>query len=466
MKTLLSRLDFSYIYVFLGEATLGLTFLFYIILARVLGPERYEIFAAAVALGAILSLFIQFGLPTLLAREVAANPEEAPKYTLKFLLLKGLTFLPVLLLLLPIALMLGYKGDGLTVCYLVIVAELCRSAKMTLRGVLRGMGWFRAETVSVAIERTLAVLLAGAVLFLSKNLVWVVGAFVLVRAIDIIGLLFYLGRKTRIWSALSLNGLLQTLRQAYPFALSGVLWILYYQVDVVMLKGIAPTGEAGFYSAAYRIMEIFSALPRVIFYVAFTRFAQYHVTAPNKLTEEIYKSTRLLLAIVLSVLFAAGLFQTHLVQVIYGNAFMPAVQPLAILLPSLSIKMFGTLAEQLLQSTGREKSLPPLLFCATATNVAANFVFIPFLGGVGAALATFLSEVMLLVVGLILISRMGYGRVSQLLGAIAAIALLVATIPTMMLKGLTPIIAIGLMLPSVAALIILMRRDRFLQQAG
>ena len=316
MKALLSRLDLSYVYVLLGEATLGLTFLFYIILARVLGPERYETFAAAVALGAILSLFIQFGLPTLLTREVAANPSEGPKFTIKFLILEGLTFLPVLLLLLPIALMLGYEGDGLKVCYLVILAEFCRSAKMTIRGVIRGMGWFRAETVSVALERFFSVLLSGAVLFLSRNLVWVVGTFVLVRMVDILGVLFYLSRKARIWSPLSLSGFLQTLRMAYPFALSGVLWILYYQVDVVMLKGIAPTGEAGFYSAAYRIMEIFSALPRVVFYVAFTRFARCHATEPDRLPEEIYKSTRLLLAIVLPALVAAALLQTTLVKVI------------------------------------------------------------------------------------------------------------------------------------------------------
>lgn len=153
--------------------------------------------------------------------------------------------------------MLGYKGDGLTVCYLVILAEFCRSAKTTVRGVIRGMGWFRTETVSVTLERFLAVLVAVVVLFLSKNLVWVVGAFALVRLLDVLGLLLYLSRKALIWSPISFRGLLQTLRMAFPFALSGVLWILYYQVDVVMLKAIAPVAEAGFYSAPYKIMEIF-----------------------------------------------------------------------------------------------------------------------------------------------------------------------------------------------------------------
>ncbi|MEQ9233012.1 flippase [Coleofasciculus sp. E2-BRE-01] len=463
MRNLLSRLDLSYLYVLIGEATLALTFAFYIILARVLGPERYEIFAAAVALGAILSLLIQFGFPALLTREVAANPVEGSKSTGQFLIVEGLSFLLVLILLFPIARLLGYQGEGLIVCYLVIFAELCRSVKMTLRGVLKGMGWFRSETVSVAIERFFAVLLSCVVLFLSKNLVWVVGTFVLVRFLDIVGLLVYLSRKTSIWLPLSLNGLWQSVRTAYPFALSGVLWILYYQIDVVMLKGLAPTGEAGFYSAAYRMLEIFTELPQVIFYVAFTRFARYYANEPEKLPEQIYKCTRLLLGIALPVIVVAGFTQTMLVQIIYGEAFAPAVKPLAILLPSLSFKMFGTLVQKLLQATGREKQLPTLMFGATMTNVISNFLLIPYLGGVGAAIATLLSELMLCFIGLYLMNRMEYQHISKCLGIIAVISWLITAIPSLILYGLTPIVGLGLMVPSIVAIVVLMRRDRFLK---
>ena len=126
--------------------------------------------------------------------------------------------------------------------------------------------------------------------------------------------------------------------------------------------------------------------------------------------------------------------------------------------------MFGTLAQEFLQATGREKYLPPLLLGATITNVVSNFILIPFLGSVGAALATLLSEVVLCVVGLSLMNRMGYERAGQRIGIIAAISLLTTIIPSLMLNGLTPIVGIGLMIPSIAAMIVLMRRDRFLHR--
>ena len=158
----LRRLDWSYLYAFLGEVTLALTFVFYIAIARVLGPEEYGIFAAAIALAAILSLFIQFGFPTLINREVAANPIEGPKSTMGFLLLEVLTSIPVLVVLLPLALLLGYQGDGLIICYLAVLSEVARAAKMTLRGTFKGMGWFRAESIAVAIERTATALSCSA----------------------------------------------------------------------------------------------------------------------------------------------------------------------------------------------------------------------------------------------------------------------------------------------------------------
>ncbi len=463
MRNLFVRLDLSYLYAFLGEATLGLTFIFYIILARGLGPEQYGIFAAATALGGILSFFIQFGLPALLAREVAANPHKSPKFTITFLLLEGLNSLPIFLLLLPLAYVLGFKGNGIIVCYLIVLAEVCRSAKQTLRSVLRGLGQFRTESISVALERSFTVSLATLVLFLSEDLVWVIATLVFVRMLDIVGLIYYLSQKVNIWSPINFGILWQTLVKAYPFALTGVLFILYYQIDMVMLKVLAPTEEVGFYSAAYRLTEIFSSLPRVVFLVVLTKFARCHAVNPDRLPEEIYKSNRLLLAVVLPVIVVAGLCKTPLIEHIYGEAFLPSIKPLSILLPSLGIKMFGTWVGYFFEATGREKYMPPLLLTTVIINIASNAILIPYLGAVGAAMATLLSEIVLATVGLSLMARLGYKRFGQRLILISLISLVVAAIPSLMLNGLNPAMAIGLMVPSLTTIIVLMRPNYFLR---
>jgi O-antigen/teichoic acid export membrane protein len=463
MKNFLTRLDLSYLYVFLGEATLGLTFIFYILLARVLGPEQYGIFTSASALGAILALLIQFGLPVLLNREVSANPEVGSKLTIQFLVLELLTSIPTFILLYPISILMGYNNENtLLICYIVVFSEICRAIKMTLRGTLKGMGWFRTETVSVALERAATVLISLGVLYATKSLILVVITIVVVRLLDILFLLYYLSRKLPVWSPFTISDCWNSLRMAYPFALSGVLWILYYQVDLVMLQAIGTTVEAGYYSAAYKVMEMFFALPRVIFQVVFTRFAKYHANDPSRLPEQLYKATRLLLMGVLPAVVIAGFLQQILLPLIYGPEFTKSVYSLAVLLPSLGISMFGNLSQRFLQATGQEKRLPNILFWTALANVVINWFLIPRFGGPGAAIATLISEISLCLLGLQIMISAGYGHMAQQIRVIALLSLLTAACPSFIIYGLHPGLGIALMVGSLLAILYLFQRSRFL----
>ena len=463
MKNFLTRLDLSYLYVFLGEATLGLTFIFYILLARVLGPEQYGIFTSASALGAILALLIQFGLPVLLNREVSANPEVGSKLTIQFLVLELLTSIPTFILLYPISILMGYNNENtLLICYIVVFSEICRAMKMTLRGTLKGMGWFRTETVSVVLERAATVLISLGVLYATKSLILVVITIVVVRLLDILFLLYYLSRKLPVWSPFTISDCWNSLRMAYPFALSGVLWILYYQVDLVMLQAIGTTVEAGYYSAAYNVMEMFFALPRVIFQVVFTRFAKYHANDPSRLPEQLYKATRLLLMGVLPAVVIAGFLQQILLPLIYGPEFAKSVYSLAVLLPSLGISMFGNLSQRFLQATGQEKRLPNILFWTALGNVVINWFLIPRFGGPGAAIATLISEISLCLLGLQIMISAGYSHMAQHIRVIALLSLLTAACPSFIIYGLHPGLGIALMVGSLLAILYLFQRSRFL----
>lgn len=464
MKQLLGRLDLSYLYVFLGEATLGLTFVFYILIARVLGPEQYGVFTSASALGAILALLIQFGLPVLLNREVAANPEAGSKLTGQFLVLELLTSIPAFILLLPIALLMGYQ-DNLLVCYLVVFSEICRAMKMTLRGTLKGMSWFRTETVSVAIERLATVIISTGVLYATQSLIAVVISIVVVRALDILGLFYYLSRKLPVWSPLTFSDCRNSLRTAYPFAVSGVLWILYYQVDLVMLQAMGETIEAGFYSASYKIMEMFFALARVIFQVVFSRFAKYYATDPERLPEQLYKATRVLLIGVLPAVVISCSLQQIFIPLIYGDEFSRSIASLAVLLPSIGISMFGNLSQRFLQATGQENTLPKILFATAAANVGMNLFLIPRLGGQGAALATLISEISLCLLGLQIMAGTGYPQISRKIMAIALLSLFVAGCPSLIIYGLNPGVTIALVTVGIGAIVYLIQRRRFLTQS-
>ena len=464
MKTLLSRLDLSYIYAFLSEATLGLTFIFYILLARSLGPDQYGIFTAANALAATLSVFILFGLPTLLAREVAANPGEGLKSTTTFLVIQGLNSLITFILLAPIAQWLDFEGTNFIVCYLVVLSGACRAFKQTLRAVFQGLGQFRSETISVAIERSSVVLLSGIVLVLTKSLVWVVATIALIRTLDVFILLYFLKLKVPVSIPLSFYQIRKSFQMAYPFALSGVLWILYYQVDILMLKLLSSAEETGLYGAAYGLIEIFNALPRVIFYVALNRFSRCHAENADKLSQEVRKSTLLLLLIVLPFIAISGFFQVSLLNITYGKAFLTAANTLSLLLPSLSFKMFSALIETILIATRNEKSWIAFLLASVIFNMGVNAILIPQLGSNGAALSTLFTEIVYATLGVYLLGKLGYKSLRRNLGLLAFISLVIAGMPSLIVHGFNPVIGAVLIIISIVVIALLMHPRQFLKR--
>ena len=450
--------DFSYVYALLGESTLGLMFILYVVIARVVGPEKYGVFSAAVALGGILGVCIQFGLPVLLTRSVAADPRQGSRHTLRFLLIQGFNTIPILALLPLLTHWMGFSREGVVLCYLMIAAELCRSMKMSWRSIMKGNSWFRMESVSVFFERLFTVALAGIILLTTGNLVLTTAALVLARLIDNAGTGLYLGRRFPLAHSQQHEAWAQTYRRALPFALHGLLWVVYYQVDIIMLKALAPEAEVGFYGAAYRVMEIFAALPRVVFYVAFTQFAKCHAEDPAKMPVHIFKALRMLFLLILPCLIIAGFIQPYAMPILFGNAFLASVGLLAVLLPGLGIKMFSTLSEEYLLATEREKQLPALLLIVSASNVLINIALIPRFGAMGAAIATVASEAVFCCLGMLLLLRSPIRHTAVRIMLLILPCTAIAVAPSLHYAGLSILTTGTLLIASTAVLFLQMHR--------
>lgn len=452
------NLDFAILYAMLGESTLAMTFALYVMIARIVGPEQYGIFSAATALTGILGVLIQFGLPVLLTRNVAHRAAVSMAEAGRYAIMQIANSLPLLAIMPVILHLTGFTHSGKLLCYLLISAELCRSIKMLWRGVMKGSSHFKLESISVFIERAWTTLLAAVILLLTHNLILTTLAFALARMLDVI--LTGLFLKNRFQAALPPPPIFPSYRKALPFALHGLLWVLYYQVDMVMLKAITQPEEVGFYGAAYRVMEIFSALPRVVFYVAFTRFAQTYAHAPEALPAQVYHSIKSLMIIVLPAIVVAGLLQPWIIPMLYGASYQIAVYILAILIPGLSVKMFSTLCEEFLLATGNETKLPPLLLVVAIVNIGTNLLLIPHWGAMGAAIATVVSEIVFCLLGIRLLKHsMIRPQRPLLLGLLTACAAL-ALSPSLLLTAIPKAWILSIIGIAVIALASMIRQFR------
>jgi O-antigen/teichoic acid export membrane protein len=288
---------------------------------------------------------------------------------------------------------------------------------MTIRGVLLGLERFGDESLVVIGDRVVLLVVVGAALFAGSGLVGLGVAFVGARVLTVAGGFALTHRQVGLpqpafemdlWRELQVNAL--------PLGAFLIVLNVYNYVDTVLLGTMRDVGEAGRYSAAYRIYEGLTYAPAILASVLTPRLSHLWTVdraAHARLVRQGLGVTTLL-AIVLGVAVWFG--------APWGLVF--AFQPDAIASVSTLRILDGGLifvfAIWLLHATAisvfEQRLLLKTTVLGVVANTALNLWLIPRYGREGAAWATVLGEVLtlvLLLVGLRGVLRNGAGRAER-----------------------------------------------------
>ena len=185
------------------------------------------------------------------------------------------------------------------------------------------------------------------------------------------------------------------LKKSYPFILSGLMIAIYGQTDKIMLGSFMPdmTG-VGLYSVAITITNLWSFIPSAII----TSFRPTIISAKLESNEKYIKRLKQLYSIILWVNIAYALFVTLfadiIINVLYGEAYIGAKIPLLLAVWSGGFSYIGVARDIWFVSEGYQKYSTWISLAGCLTNVILNYLMIPVLGIVGAALATTITQIM------------------------------------------------------------------------
>jgi O-antigen/teichoic acid export membrane protein len=193
---------------------------------------------------------------------------------------------------------------------------------------------------------------------------------------------------------------------AAPLGAGAALGVVLHNFDIVLLGLWRGTPAAGLYGAAYRVIWIPVMLMATYLTVVRPAFAR---TAPGGGSDAAALLTRTLQVTVgLGVGMAVGgaLVADPLFTFLFGPDFRRAVPAFQILAASLVLMLVSRPYRLLLATGNREWTDLRTLSVAAAVMVALNVALIPRLGLEGAALASLLGEVVILVGGHLAASRL------------------------------------------------------------
>jgi len=361
-----------------------------------LGKEGVGIWGSATDLTAILLVITNWGLGTLLTREVTRN--------------KGLTG-PLLWATMRIRWVLG------TVCYglmWVFVRASGYPALDTAAVLVTGLAIFIESTAMGCdavlqahekVEHQSYSQIVSAVAYFGLGWLWleqghglmgVVWANVVSRVIRLAIAAPLMFRTCGPWradpDAPHVPGMFWMLRLGLPMFMATTFGIIYNKVDTVMLKNILGNDAAGLYVLGHRALDIMILVPSLFGFALFPAMARYGMESPQAAARLGERALRFMLVAVvpltLLLTFTAGPVIGFFDQ---SGEFPDSVKVLMIVIWALPLQAANTIFGRLLITADREKAFVTIGLTAMVANVVLNSLWIPRHAYFGASWATIIS---------------------------------------------------------------------------
>ncbi len=170
---------------------------------------------------------------------------------------------------------------------------------------------------------------------------------------------------------------------------------IYTNLDSVMLGFMATDADVGYYNAAIKIKTVLVSVITALGTVLLPR-SSYYVERGEM--DEFRRISRKALSFILlsapPVVIYFMIFAKESIQLLSGDAFLPSVFPMQILVPTiLLIGLTNLLGIQILVPLGKEKTVLISEIAGAVVDLILNIILIPQLQATGASIGTLVAEV-------------------------------------------------------------------------
>jgi O-antigen/teichoic acid export membrane protein len=362
-----------------------------LIVARGLGRIAFGEWTLWLAVASALTALFDLGLRTLLIREAGRDENRVGMLVLDAASARLALFLPIAVALIAIATSVGG----------VAPARARAAAFLTAAGLVAGC----AAAVHRASPRRLAAILTiesgGAVVQAIATALLVAQGRGVDALLDLAAWIQLLQAAAAlvVWRATAHGDRLarpsvarawRMVRQAWPFAISGVLANAQARVAPLLVGALAGTGEVASFGVAARIEGVARRLPSAAFGAAFPLFAGVSGADSDRLRRRMEEGVRWFALASAAIIVVAA---APLVRVTYGERFAAAAWPLAWAAAGLVPALMNSSREVFLFATGRERTALRWSAVALAVQAAGCLLLVPRLGASGAMIALAAGEI-------------------------------------------------------------------------
>lgn len=372
-----------------------LSLILVIFIARYLGVAAFGKYSFAFAFVGIFGILANFGLDTYTIREVSRDKSETAKYFGNMSIIRFILSIIVFCLIIITINLLNYPKDTTFAVYLFGIWMIINSLSDVCRSIFNAFERMEYETLVNIVERVVTTSLGITALFLGYGLIPLISIFLIGASIKLI-LSIWLATKrfTKPDFSIDFGFWRDSLRQALPFALTGIFVTIYFQIDTVMLSMMKGDEVVGWYNAAYRMVGALGFIPGAFIAAIFPVMSQYFISSKKSIQLAFQKSFKYMFMLGLPIGVGTTILADRFILLIYGSEFIPSITALQILIWALVIVFQSMVLGAVLGSINKQGINTLLTGVNAIFNVTLNLLLIPTFSYVGAAIATVATELL------------------------------------------------------------------------
>ena len=371
----------------------GIQIVYFVIVARTLGPETFGVFAGVQGLVMLFSAYASWGSGNIMIKRVSRHPETFPLQwgsavfvTLTFSVLLSLivfiiagfvySFETAFSVALPMA-----AGDLLGMSLVSISAQAFQAHMRLSRTSLM---WILLTSIRLMMAVIILILPIPRTL---ENWALLYGASGLLAGVLTLLWIY----KDLGWGRFTFAGMVGEWREGMFFSISSSAHAAYNDLDKILLSRLAVGAAAGAYAAAYRFLDVALIPVKALFYTSYPRFFQ---EGDKSLIDARHFALRLLPWAASWGVFAwlALAVISPLFTLLLGEEYQLVSLIVIWLGPILIFRALHNLAADTLTGAGFQGTRTLVQVCVSIINLVLNLWWIPLYSWAGAVWSSLVSD--------------------------------------------------------------------------
>ena len=370
------------------------------IVARYLGPENYGKLSYAQSFVAIFSIFASLGIDLIVYRDLVAEPTKEKE------ILGTAVFSKLLFGTITFMVTCGtayFLNTDLVLTWLtgIIALSFILQPFSTVGHLFNARVQSKYPSYIAIGVAFLLPILKLAVIYFDKGILFFAAIITLEALVYGVANLFmytYLTKQSILSWRFSMPIFTKLFHDSWPLMLAGFSGYIYARIDQVMIQHFIDSTAVGIYEVAVKLTEPLSFLPGVIIGSLFPAIVNMRGVDPAQYKKRLKALTVLCLSISFGLVVILFICAPFIIKLLFGSAFIDSVYVLRVYVWT----NLGTVATSLIYNyfITENKTKAYLFFTVfgATINVGANAVMIPILGMVGAAYATLLTLICIIIV--------------------------------------------------------------------